>query len=232
MTWRPLTPCTRLPTSRSHAFAGQLAGLLHPGRELSFVELVVLVDVEVAHLLVLGRAGRERTQRGAAEEGHFDVLRETVKAEEPALAQGAIEGRVSFDRLAHAGDGAHDERVEAAPHVAFPARHGRDVGLDGGVAVGLGDLRVAACEKGRLRGVAGLGLRRGLPRLGRLRSDPLGGSLSCDFPRFFGVSSDILFTPVLRCADDAPGTRSYGPALGRTARISWQMGRMGWRKFL
>jgi len=39
---------------------------------------------------------------------------------------------------------AHDERVEAAPDVAFPARHGLDVGLHGGVAVGLRDLRGAA----------------------------------------------------------------------------------------
>ena len=49
-------------TSRSHSFAGQLAGLLHPGGELRFVELIVLVDVEVAHFLVLGLAGRHRTQ--------------------------------------------------------------------------------------------------------------------------------------------------------------------------
>ena len=53
----------------------------------------------------------------------------------------------------HAGDGAHDERVEAAPDVAFPARHGRDVGLHGGVAVALRDLRVAAREEDRLRGL-------------------------------------------------------------------------------
>src|SRR5688572_1243927 len=40
---------------RSHLFAGQLAGLLHPGGELGFIERIVLVDVEVAHVLVLGR---------------------------------------------------------------------------------------------------------------------------------------------------------------------------------
>jgi hypothetical protein len=106
------------------------------------------------------------------------AVREAVKAEEPALALDAIEGRVPFDGLVHAGDGAHDERVEAAPDVAFPARHGRDVGLHGAVAVGLRDLRVAACEEGRLRGPAGLRLRRRLARLGRLRSDPPGGSVS------------------------------------------------------
>src|SRR5947208_1538321 len=140
-----------LQAGRSHAFAGQLAGLLHPSGELSFVELVVLMDVEVARVLALGFARGDRTQRCAAEESHLDVLREAMNAEEPALALDAIEGRVPFDRLAHAGDGAHDERVEAASDVAFPARHGRDVGLHGGVAVGLRDLRVAACEEGRLR---------------------------------------------------------------------------------
>src|SRR4051794_40923881 len=84
---------THLVTSNSHPFAGQLAGLLHPGGELSFVELVVFVDVEVAHVLVLGRSRRERTQRRAAEESHFDVPREAMKAEHPALAVDAIEGR-------------------------------------------------------------------------------------------------------------------------------------------
>jgi hypothetical protein len=32
---------------RSQSFAGQLAGLLHPSGEFGFVELLVLVDVEV-----------------------------------------------------------------------------------------------------------------------------------------------------------------------------------------
>src|SRR5215475_14134704 len=45
---------SHLATCRSHSFAVQEAGLLHPGRELSFVELVVLTDVEVAHFLALG----------------------------------------------------------------------------------------------------------------------------------------------------------------------------------
>src|SRR5436190_15704446 len=153
-------------TGRSHSFAGQLARLLHPTGELSFVKLVVRMDVEVARVLALGSAGRDRTQRRAAEESHFDVAREAMEAEEPglplALALDSVQRRVPFDRLAHAGDGAHDERVEAAPDLAFPARHGRDVGLHGGVAVGLRDLRVAACEEGRLR------------------SDPLNGRLLCN----------------------------------------------------
>ena len=45
----------------SHFFAGQEARLLDPGGELSFVELVVFVDVEVAHFFLLGLAGRDRT---------------------------------------------------------------------------------------------------------------------------------------------------------------------------
>jgi hypothetical protein len=67
-------------------FAGQLAGLLHPSDELSCVELVILVDVKVAHFFLLGLAGRDRTQRRAAKESHFDVLRKAMDAEEPALA--------------------------------------------------------------------------------------------------------------------------------------------------
>jgi hypothetical protein len=54
--------------------AGQFAGLLHPSGELSFVELVVLVDVEVARILALGLARGDRTQRPAAEESQFDVV--------------------------------------------------------------------------------------------------------------------------------------------------------------
>src|SRR5205807_4295967 len=99
MTWRPLTPRTHL-AGRSHSFAGQLAGLLHPSGELSFVDLVVLVDVEVAHFLLLGLDGGEWTQRRAAEESHLDVLRDAMEAEEPALALDAIEGRVPLHGLA------------------------------------------------------------------------------------------------------------------------------------
>src|SRR5882672_2101869 len=128
------------------------------------------MDVEVAGVLALGLAGGDRTQRRAAEESYFDVAREAMDAEEPAQALDAVQRRAPFDRLAHAGDGAHDERVEAAPDVAFPARHGRDVGLHGGVAVRLPDLRVAACEEGRLSDLAGLRLPRCLARFGRPRA--------------------------------------------------------------
>jgi len=75
---------------RSQSFAGQLAGLLHPSGELSFVELLVPVDVEVAHFLLLALAGGEWTQRRAVEESHLDLLRDAMDAE----ALDAIEGRV------------------------------------------------------------------------------------------------------------------------------------------
>jgi len=78
-----------------------------------------------------------------------------MKAQEPALALDSIERRVPLDSFAHVGDGAHDERIEAAPDVAFPPRHGGDISLHGSVAVGLRDLRVAACEECGLS--AGLG---------------------------------------------------------------------------
>src|SRR5919107_2467219 len=94
--------------------ARQLRRLPDPARHELLVELVVIVYVEVARVLVLGFAGREWSQRRAAEESHFDVLREAMEAEEPALPLDAIEGRVPLDCLAHVGHGAHDERVEAA----------------------------------------------------------------------------------------------------------------------
>ena len=68
---------------------------------------------------------------------------EEVKAEEPALALEAIEGRIPAHGLLHIGHRTHDKLVEAAPDVALPARHGGDVGLHGRVAVPLGNLRVA-----------------------------------------------------------------------------------------
>jgi hypothetical protein len=52
--------------------------------------------------------------------------------------------------------------------------------------LGLRDLRVAACEEGRLRDLAGLRLQCHLARFGRLRSDPLDGGLLCDLRRLLG----------------------------------------------
>src|SRR3984893_16114247 len=148
--------------------AGQRGGLLYPVRHLRLVELVAFVDADVARVLALAGAGRDRSQRGAAEEGHLDVVREGVEPQEPTLALDAVQRRVPLHGLAHLGHVPHDERVEALPEVAFPARHGRDVGLHGVVAVALRDLRVAAWEEGRVR------------------NDPLGAGLLCDLRRLFG----------------------------------------------
>ena len=111
--------------------AGQRRGLPDPTRQELLVELVVFVDVEVARVLVLGLAGGTGRRDVPRKKVTFTYSVKQWKAEEPALALDAVERRVPFDRLAHAGDGAHDERVEAAPDVALPARHGRDVGLHG-----------------------------------------------------------------------------------------------------
>mgnify|MGYP001587981228 CR=1 FL=1 len=71
--------------------AGKGCRLQDPHRHLRLVEvatatprLVVLVDVEMAHFILLGLARRVRAQRRAAEQGHFDVLREAMKAGAPA----------------------------------------------------------------------------------------------------------------------------------------------------
>jgi hypothetical protein len=93
-------------------------------------------------------------QGRATEKRHFHVLREAVITEELALSLDAMEGRVPFDSLAHAGDGADDELVEAAPDLLFPTRHGCDVGLHGRITLGLANLRVAAGEETRLCSLA------------------------------------------------------------------------------
>ena len=68
------------------------------------------------------------------------------------MAVDAVEGRIPLHRLAHAGNSSNDKCVEAAPNFAFPAGHGRDVSLHGGVTVSLRNLRIAACEQRWLGG--------------------------------------------------------------------------------
>jgi hypothetical protein len=63
-----------------------------------------------------------------------------------ALPCKAVEGRVPLDCLAHIGDGADDEGIEATSDVALPTWHGRDVSLHGSVALSLRNLGVAASE--------------------------------------------------------------------------------------
>src|SRR5690606_38271390 len=74
-------------------FARQPARLLYPGRELRVVELVVLIDVEIARFVALGFDGWDRAQRRAPEERHLDVFCKAVKAQEPALALQVVKGR-------------------------------------------------------------------------------------------------------------------------------------------
>ena len=66
--------------------AGESGGLADPAGQAGVVGRVVFVDVEIAHVGILGGAGRERAQVGAAEEGDFDIARQTMETEEPALA--------------------------------------------------------------------------------------------------------------------------------------------------
>src|SRR5215510_9178298 len=92
-----------------------------------------------------------------------------METEEPALVLDTIERRVPLHGLAHVGDSAHDERVETAADIAFPAGHGRNVGLHWGVTVGLRDLGVAAREESHLRAFAKWRLWHHLAAPGRLR---------------------------------------------------------------
>src|SRR5262249_45671405 len=71
--------------------AGKSGRLPDPPLQQRLVDLVVLVDVEVARFFVLVLDGGDRKQRRAAEESHFDVLREAMEGEEPAPAVDAIE---------------------------------------------------------------------------------------------------------------------------------------------
>ena len=63
------------------------------------------------------------------------------------MALDAIKRRIPFDRLAHARRCFHHQRIEATSDVALPTRHRRDIGLHRRVALALGDLGIAACEK-------------------------------------------------------------------------------------
>jgi hypothetical protein len=51
MTWRPLTPRMHLAPAAHICSPGNWLACFHPSGELSFVELVVLMDVEVARVL-------------------------------------------------------------------------------------------------------------------------------------------------------------------------------------
>src|ERR1700722_9644107 len=157
---RLLPPC-RL------TYVGQAIGSpAQPSDELAFVELVVLADVQVAGALALGLAGRNGAERRDLKEGHFHGFREAMNAQERAPTLDAMERQVPFDCLTHAWRRFHDQRVEATSNFALPPRHGGDIGPHGGVALALGDLRIAAREERRRRGLTGL--RFGSRALGAL----------------------------------------------------------------
>jgi hypothetical protein len=118
-----------ITTVKAHAADGD-AGCLEVGCEchdLSRSGLrIVGVEQEDQALRPRVSEGIVRAHRGGREKmedqphaKQITPLREAMKAEEPALALDAIEGRVPFDCLAHAGNGAHDERVEARPTSRF-----------------------------------------------------------------------------------------------------------------
>ncbi|EGE56530.1 hypothetical protein RHECNPAF_6420079 [Rhizobium etli CNPAF512] len=178
-------PQMSVTSLRSHPLSGQSAGLFHPVGELGFIDLVILADVEVTHVFLLGSARRRRIEQGAAEEGHLDVFREAMDAEEPALPCDPIERRVPFDCLGDARHRAGDYHVEATPDLAFPARHRRNIGLHGRVAMTFGDLRVAARQKPRRGGRFG---DRLACHLGRRLGSSFGHRVHSHLPRRLAAS--------------------------------------------
>src|SRR4051812_27007804 len=159
---------TITPRSRMSgvAPAWHCSRLLHPRRELRLVEIAFL-DVDPARLLAAA-AGRNGSQRRAAEEGHLDVAGEDMERHEPAVTRDAIERRVPSHGLAYIGHVTHDKRVQPLADVAFPARHGGDVRPHWSGAVALRDPRVATCEflcgLRRLSGGPGAHCTRSKPR--------------------------------------------------------------------
>ena len=93
-------------------------------------------------------------QQSALEERHLHIAGEDVITQEPTFALDAIERRIPPRTLVRFRQRTHDEVIESAPDIAFPARHGRDVGLHRDVAVGLRDLGIASRKKNRVRAVS------------------------------------------------------------------------------
>ena len=104
--------------------------------------------------LILASAGRNSLQQSALEERHLHIAGEDVVTQEPTFALDAIERRIPPRTLVRFRQRTHDEVIESAPDIAFPARHGRDVGLHRDVAVGLRDLGIASRKKNRVRAVS------------------------------------------------------------------------------
>ena len=97
------------------------------------------VDVGPPRVLIFVSAGRNALQQSVLEERHLHIAGEDVVTQEPTFALDAIERRIPPRTLVRFRQRTHDEVIESAPDIAFPARHGRDVGLHKDVAVGLRD---------------------------------------------------------------------------------------------
>jgi hypothetical protein len=132
------------------------------------------VDVDPARVLT-SVSGWNGSQGRASEEGHLDVVGEDVEPQELALALDAKEGRVPPHGIAHVRHVAHDERVEAAPDVAFPARMAAMYARTGAspsassvwAAAGgtpRARLGTARTERHLVEGLSALGERRGVGR--------------------------------------------------------------------
>ena len=77
------------------------------------------MDVEVAHFLVLGLAGGTGRSDVPRKKDTLTYFVKQWKPRNQPAALDAVEGRVPLHGLVHAGDGAHDERVETATDVRF-----------------------------------------------------------------------------------------------------------------
>ena len=126
--------------------AGQSGRLPDPRRHLLHVEFA-LVDVYPARVLILACAGWNGSQRRAIDEGHPYVMGEDVLTHEPPFALDAIEGRVHLTALRVSGTLRSISSSRRRPTSLFHPGMPSDVDLHRGVAVGLRDLRVAACEE-------------------------------------------------------------------------------------
>jgi hypothetical protein len=73
--------------------------LPHPVRHLRLVELVAFADVDLARVLALAGARRDRSQRHAAEEGHLNVVREGVESQDQPWPSMPYNGEFHFTAL-------------------------------------------------------------------------------------------------------------------------------------
>src|SRR5690606_39850364 len=83
---RAVAACCRL-----QFLARQQTGLSDPVADLLLVKFA-FPHIQIAHLLMLGRSWRNRSQRRAAKKSDLDVFCKTMQAQEPSIVVGAIKG--------------------------------------------------------------------------------------------------------------------------------------------